>query len=157
MTRGSWTIRDLEFVDWPPTVKALIMWTHLSLNIFSTVSQIDTEFSYLSLDSKFLDSKINDKNPVKIGYIVLEKSDQKSVHRIYAYTVFFHQKLKSFTVLDDILTYLYCSCRCAPSTIDVDMWGTMSPLFHYISLRDYRLLFSSTYLKAGQFLSNPQL
>ncbi len=40
--------------------------------------------------SQFVDSKINGRNPVKIGCVVSEKSDQKSVHT--AYTV------RSFTI-----------------------------------------------------------
>ncbi len=40
--------------------------------------------------SQFLDSKINGENPVKIGCIVSEKSDQKSVHTLNAYTVVGH-------------------------------------------------------------------
>ncbi len=40
--------------------------------------------------SQSLDSKINGENPVKIGCIVSEKSDQKSVHTLNAYTATFH-------------------------------------------------------------------
>ncbi len=93
---------------------ALILWTHLSLNIFVTVSLIDTGFSALGLVRKnwqidatgiysvpwalgspsaiykishFLDSKTNCEIHVHIGCIVSEKSAKKSVHRTSAYTV----------------------------------------------------------------------
>ncbi len=37
--------------------------------------------------SQFLDSKINGENPVNVGCIASEKSHQKSVHTLNAYTV----------------------------------------------------------------------
>ncbi len=64
------------------TAMTLILWTQLSLNIFATISRIHTGFSSLDLVCK-----INGENPVQIWCVVSEKSAQKSVHRISAYTV----------------------------------------------------------------------
>ncbi len=65
-------------LDGQITVMALILWTHLSLNIFATASQIDTGFlSFLLVNNKTsqnLDSKIKRENPVQIGCIVSKKS-----------------------------------------------------------------------------------
>ncbi len=84
--------------QWNITVKALILWTHLSLNIFATVSQIDTGVSSLGLDcknwrlSEFLDSKINCESPVRkdtmYSFIEIwpEVSSQNECHDCRAYT-----------------------------------------------------------------------